>query len=305
MPITPLEVVGFAPETVPGTFVVPSKFVPGKGDINQTTKVARPTQSRGTRSQVIDVVTGLEVEVVIIAELIPEVLSTLVAGWFGIGSDAVSGSAGVGYTHTLTPKNTIPSYSVEIDYDIATQLLAEQATGCKVDQIAFKATQQTFATIEARMIGAKLLTPATPGLPSNPTPTITTLQPMDFSLLLATYRGAANTQLMDATLTLMNHVQRVFSSNQSLGAARLVETHREVQLTTNFDFLDLTFFNDWWGAGLGGIKPASGLVLTLTTSGNITGATNPYVVEFTVPGIRPQGAYALKDANDVVNQDLT
>jgi hypothetical protein len=268
--------------------------------VGTNTKLARPVQSRGTRSQVIDAIVGLETGVTLVGELIPEVMSSLVAAWFGTGSDVVTGSAGTGYTHTMTPKNALPSLSVECDYDLFTQVLARRITGCMVDQVILRATNQALATLEAQLIGQRESTPATPGTPSNPTPAITTLQPLDFSLLAATYKGSATTQLIDLTLTLMNHVQRVFSNNSQLYIVRLVPTLREIGLTTTLDFLDTNFYSDL----IAGTKPASGIVLTMTTTTNIAGASNPYQVQFTLPGVRANGTYTLNDANQVLQQQI-
>jgi hypothetical protein len=299
-PIVSLETIGFATEGTFGTFVAPSQFVPGHATLATNTKVVRPAQSRGTRSQVVDALVGVETGVTITGELIPEVFSRLAAAAFGSGSDAVSGSAGTGFTHILTPKNALPSLSVEVDHDISSQVLARQVVGCVVDQLTLKATNQQLGTLEAQLIGQREITPATPGLPSNPTPAISTLQPMDFSLLASVYKGVATTQLMDVTLSIMNHVQRVFSSNGKLYLARLVPTLREVQLQTTLDFLDTTFYNDWIAANK---TSAGGLVLTFTGS-QIPSASGFFTVEFTVPGIRPQGQYNLQDASDVINQQL-
>lgn len=300
-PIQSLELIGFAPEGTFGTFVAPTQYVPGIPNINTTTKVARPAQARGTRAQVIDVVTGIESQIQITAELIPEVLSRLEAYFMGVGSDAVSGSAGVGFTHVLTPKNAISPVSCEVDHDVSSQVLARQFTGGNVDQIVLRAQNQQVATLEATLLMQREFFPATPnqGVPSNPTPAITTLQPMDFSLLAATYKGGATTQLMDVTLTLQNHVQRIFSNNGKLYVARLVPTLREVQLATTLDFLDTTFYLDW----INGIK-TSGMVLTMTTPNFIPGTTNPYVVQHTIPGLRPMGQYTLNAASDVLNQQI-
>src|SRR4051794_25918549 len=118
MPIRQLEVIGWAKETTFGTFVVPTNFVPGKGTPNTNNNAARPAQSRGTRGQVIDGIIDHQTGVTVSAELIPEVLSGLVANWFGTGSDAITGTAGTGFLHTLTPKNVLNSLSFEFDEDI-------------------------------------------------------------------------------------------------------------------------------------------------------------------------------------------
>lgn len=300
-PIQSLEVIGFATESTYGTFVPPAIFVPGTGQVNTNTKLVRPDQSRGTRAQVVDAIVGLETGAQISAEYIPEVLSSLIACWFGTGSDAKS-NAGAAFTHALTPKNALPSLSTEIDHDVVSQVLARQVAGCLVDQITLRATNQALATMETQLIGQRELTPATAGTPSNPTPTISTLQPMDFSLLAATYKGAATAQLMDVTLTLMNHVQRVFATNQKLYVVRLVPTKREVGLQTTLDFLDTTFYNDWFA---GNKTAGPGLVLTLTSPTVIPTTAVPYSSAFTIPGIRPNGAYGLQSASDVLNQQLS
>jgi hypothetical protein len=299
MAIQPLQVIGYAKEVTPGTFVIPTQFVPGIATIGTNNKIARPSQSRGTRAQVVDAIVGQETQVTIAAELIPEVLSGLIANWYGVGSDAISGSAGTGFTHTLTPKNALNSLSVEVDNDIFQQVLARQIAGCMVDQLTLRLQNQALATLEAALIGMRELTPATPGLPSNPTPSISTLQPMDFSLLAFNYKGSASTQLTDATLTLMNHVSRIFSSNQKLTASRLSPGQREVGLSTSLDFLDTNFYNDWFA----GTKVATGITLSLVGPA-IPASSGFFTVTFNLPGVRPNAQYGLQAASDVLQQQL-
>lgn len=298
-PTQSLEVIGFAPEVTPGTFVAPTKFVPGTATINDSITVTQPTQSRGTRSQVLDVPTAIAAGVQISCELIPEVISTLIAGWFGTGSDAKTGSSGAGYTHTLTPQNALPSYSVEIDHDIYTQVLARQIVGNMVDQMTLTLSAQQIATMQFQTVGIRETTPATPGLPSNPTPAITTLQPMDFSLLAATYKGSSTTQLIDATLTCANSVQGVPSSNGHLYVTRLQPTVRKVTFSTSLDFLDTTFYTDWTASSV-----TSGFTLALVTANNIPAASNPYKVQFNLPNLRAQDQFTLNSASDVLQQQL-
>lgn len=300
-PIQSLKTLGFATETTFGTFVVPTNFVPGQFNSDTNIKNDRPDQARATRSQVIDVNTGIESGFTISAELIPEVLSKLQGAWMGVGCDTVTTPTGSAKQHSMVPTNVLPSLSVEEDNDVISQILARQVAGCMVDQLVFRFTNQAIATMQATLLGQREITPATPGKPSNPTPSISTLQPFDFSLLAAAYKGSSTTQLMDCTLTLMNHVQRVFSSNGQLYVARLVPTKREVQLQTTLDFLDTNFYSDW----IGGVKVATGLVLTFTSPTLIPSSTTPYSIQYTVPGIRPVGNFQLQAASDVINQQLS
>jgi len=307
MPTQSLQVIGFSKEVTPGTFVAPTKFVPGTAQINPTNTVTAPSQSRGTRSQVLDVVTAHAVAAQISCELIPEVISQLIAGWFGTGSDQVTGSSGAGYTHALTPQPSCPSFSVELDSDIYTQILARKAVGNIIDQMTMTYQAQQLVTAQFTTVGIRELTAATPGLPSNPTPAIATLQPMDFSLLGATLNGGATTQLISATLTAANQTQPVPSSNGQLYVTRLQPTQRKVTFSTTLDFLDSSVYAYFATAAA---TPAysstlAPFVLTLTSAGNITGATNPWVVQFTLPNLRAQDQYALSSASDVLQQQVS
>jgi hypothetical protein len=300
-PIQSEIVAGFAKEAVFGTFVAPSKFVPCTPQIRGNQKNVRPDQARGTRAQVVDQTIGYEVDVTLTGELIPDTWGQLCAGGFGSGSDNYS-SAGGAATHSLTPQPQLPSFSYEQDTDIVPgeQLLARQVAGCFVDQFQLKATNQSLAQVTASLIGQRELTPATPGNPSNVNPTFfSTIEPLDFSLLAYTYKGQSSTQLLDLTLALMNHTQRIFSSNGKLYATRLVATKREVTVTTMLDFLDLIYFNDWFLAA-----KTSGIVVTMTSATNIPTTAIPYSVSFTLPGMRPMGEYSLPAASDVIQQSI-
>ena len=300
-PIQSEMVIGYTKEAAFGTFVAPTKFVPCVPTINGNQKVTRPPQARGTRSQVVDVLTGYEVDVQLVGELIPDSFAQLCAGAFGNGSDTYSSAGGVA-THSLAPRPQQPSFSVEADYDVipGEQVLARQVAGCIVDQFQLKATNQSIAQVTASLIGQRELTPATPGNPSSVNPAFfSTIEPLDYSLLAYTYKGSSSTQLLDVTIALMNHVQRVFSSNGQLYVTRLVPTLREVQLTTLLDFLDTTYYSDW----IAGAK-TSGVVVTLTSATNIPATASPYSISFTVPGTRPMGQFALSAASDVIQANV-
>lgn len=308
MPTQSLQQWGLAPEVTPGTFVAPTKFIPGTCTVNPTNTVTAPSQSRGTRSQVIDVVTAHTVSCQLSAELTPEVMSTPIAGWFGTGSDAVTGSSGTGFTHTLTPKGACPTYSVELDSDEFTHILAEQAVMNIIDQMTFTYQAQQIVTAQFQTVAQRLITPTTPGIPSNPTPTFNTLQPMDYSLLGATLNGSATTQLISATLTCANQTQAVPSSNGQLYVTRLQPTQRSITFSTTLDFLDSTLFTSAFQTA--GPTPAYSstkqpIVLTLTTANLIPGTSNPYVVQFTLPNLRARDGYALSSASDVLQQQLS
>jgi hypothetical protein len=306
MPTQSLTVIGFAPETQFGTFVPPTKFIPGTATPSSGVTVTAPSQSRGTRSQVLDVPTQTASGLQVSCELIPEVISTLIAGWFGVGSDAVTGSSGAGYTHTLTPQASLGSYSFEQDDDIYTKVLARQFAGNKIDQMTLTYQASSIVTAQFTTIGQRELTPATPGTPSNPTPAITTLEPMDFSLLGASLAGTATSLLISATLTASNQTQPVYSSNGQLYPNRLQETQRQVTFSTSHDFLDATLYQEWAAvAGAGGFVGSGGIVLTLTTANHIPSTSNPYKVQFTLLNLRPQNQYALNSASDVLQQQLT
>lgn len=306
MPIMSEAVAAFRQEAVFGTFLAPTgqlnQTVACQPTINGNTKNTRPDQARGYRGQVVDVNVGYEVDVTLQGELVPQPWARLCAGCFGSGSDAFT-SAGGAATHAMTPQPQAPSYSIEVDYDIipGEQTLARQVAGCVVDQWQIKATNQSIAQVTASFIGQKELTPATPGVGNLLNPTFfATIQPMDFSLLAYSYKGQASTQLLDLTLSLMNHTVRVFASNGQLYVTRLPVTKREVQLTTLLDFLDTNHYTDW----IGGVK-TSGIVVTLTSATNIPTTAVPFSVQFTVPGLRPVGQYNLAAASDVIQQNLS
>lgn len=303
-PIMSESVIGVAKEAVYGTFVAPTSFIPGMPNIRSVRNIVRPEQARGYRGFAFDQVVGLESEVTITGALIPDKsFSLLCAACFGSGSDSYSSAAGAA-THSLTPQPQLPSLSYEQDTDIVPgeQVLARQVAGCFVDQFQLKMTNQQLVDTTVMMIGQRELTPATPGAPSNVNPTyFASASPFAFSPHLAVqYKGISNTQLLDTTFAVMNHTQRVFAANGQLYATRLVATRREVTLSTLLDFLDTTFYTDWFN----GTK-TTGFVFTLTSTTNIPTTAIPYSVTFTIPGTRPSGEYAMPVASDVIQQNIT
>lgn len=306
-PTVSLQVVGFAKETTFGTFAAPTLFAPAVATPNSALTATQPAQSRGTRSQVVDVITQQTSGVQIQSELIPEVLSYLIAGWFGTGSDAKTGSGSVGYTHTLTPTNSLPSYSFEIDNDIYSQVLARQIVGNVIDQFTLTLSASQLVQISFQTLAQRETTPATPGLPSNPTPAVSSLIPYDFSLLVATSAGVTTTQLIDATLTGANQAAPVFVSNNSLYCNRIQANRRKVTFQTTMDFIDSSWYSSYWSQSKGstGFIGGTGFQIALVTNVNIPGTSNPYKVQFNLPNLRPQDQFAINNASDVLQQQLT
>lgn len=299
-PVTPLQAVGYKRETTYGLFVTPDQFMPAtSAEIQTTQKVERMQVMMANRGQRQDDRIGIETGVSISSDLYPEGYTGMVAGSFGVGSDSVSGSAGVGFTHAMTPKNDLPSWSVELATDWATQLLSRQVPGCMVDTLTMRAQAQALMSLEIGLIGQTERTPATPGLPSFATPTYRFVDPLDFSQVAFSYGGATNLNLMEATLGISNGVQRVFTSNQSLYVRRLVPTRRNVTLTAGFDFVDLTQFNDWRNSV---IIPGFQVV---ATGPQIQGASGFHSVAFNVRRLRAMDTFNLGSNSDVLNAQLT
>lgn len=303
MPIQSEIVFGFAKEAVFGTFVPPTRFMAGIPTITSQRNIVRPDQARGYRGQVIDQTVAMTTDVAITGELVPDgAFCQAAAAAFGSGGDNYSSAGGVA-THSLTPQPQLPSLSYEQDIDIipGEQILARQVVGCYVDQFQLKATNQQLITATVNLVGLKEVTPTTPGNPSNTNPSyFANASPFSYTMLATTYKGSSNTQMLDCTLALMNHTQRVFAANGQFFASRLVPTKREVTLTTLLDFLDTTFYNDWFNS-----TKTTGWVLTFTHTSLIPTTATPYSISFTIPGTRPSGEYSMPVASDVVQQNIT
>lgn len=341
MPVQSAEIIGVAKESAFGTFAPPSgaeikagkaALLPGLCTFNTTTKVARPDQSRGVRDYVVDALVGIEAGATITGEIIPgEGWGLLWGAWFGVASDTVSEANSEGTTkHTLVPKNTVPSLSLEVDHDITSQALARKLVGCTVDQLVFRGTAQALATQEATLMAQREATNASPTeeTPSNlgATPAMPYSQPFDHAKLKADFynmvtkayeelagtAGAAGSSawadngLQDYTLTLMNHIQRVFVSNKQLYPVRLVPTRREVQFQTTLDFLNANAYDAWvageWIGSAG--NPAIKLKYLQDALSNRI-QTKPGSVEFQIARLRAQGQFNLQSASDVLNQQIT
>lgn len=304
-PIQSEIVFGIAKEAVFGTFVAPTRFIAGIPTITSTRNIVRPDQARGYRGQVIDQTVAMTSDISVTAELVPDgALCQSCAGAFGSGSDNYS-SAGGAATHAFTPQPQLPSFSYEQDIDIVPgeQVLARQIVGCYVDQFQIKATNQQLITSTVNFVGLKEVTPTTPGNPSNSSPAyFTNASPFSYTMLATTFNGTSSTQMLDATLALMNHTQRVFAANGQFFPSRLVPTKREVTLTTLLDFLDVNFYTQWYNSTK---SSTGGWVFTLTHTTNIPSTAVPYSISFTIPGVRPSGEYGMPVASDVVQQNIT
>lgn len=132
---------------------------------------------------------------------------------------------------------------------------------------------------------------------------------MDFSLCTLNYLGAEYTELQDMTLTMMNHVQRVFSSNHQIYVVRLVPTRREVTFQTTLDFLNAKLYEAWIkGSQIGTESGETAFSFKWETAYKITGSTgesHKNVIEVNVPKVRPQGQFNLASASDVLNQQIS
>jgi len=169
-----------------------------------------------------------------------------------LGAKATTG-AGPDYTHTLTPANTLPYYTVY--RSIGTSLLMEQFNDCKVNELTISTEAGGPLTASADIIGRSALRLAAP---PGSLPAISTQAPYSMNEAAVSVAGSATSLVSSFELTITNNV----STQQTDDAIvyDVVEGLREVTIGYRMIFETLDEYNKFHYGAVGGTVQSVNLI---------------------------------------------
>lgn len=222
-----------------------------------------------------------------------------------MGSVVDSGTAPTGYTHTITPADTLPWISVEEQE--ANGYMNLKYTDCKVNTFHMECDANGYLSGSCDLIG---LTQAV-----DASPTLVGAQRWDTSGLLVgpqitvTY-NAVSLPAKSFSLDINNNIESDDFRLGSLFLGDLVEKRREITMGCTIRPQDAVLWKQaTWGAPgatvVGGTKTAQQAVITITSYDDIPAATGiKYSIIFTVPVAVIKPFNVNPSGDDVLEHDL-
>lgn len=270
-----LGYVGYAKETVEGTAVAPTIFLPARSfTMDDTDDYLTPQQIRGERDYVVAAPAPYSVTGSLEMDLIPDSIGYLLKSAFA--ASVSSGSyAGGGYTHTYTPGLAGPTFTFEKS---AQDALLMRYTGVRVNTMEIKASFGEIVTATFGLDGVGRAKNA--GAAATDTYAASSTGPFTFAGATVTIGGSASSIVKDFTFGVNNNASHIGTLRGTRAYSRVALGWREVTLSMNMDFQDTTEYDRF----LAGSEFA--VVLYLETSQVITGGTGKNSLTLTLPRVR-------------------
>lgn len=223
--------VGLKKETTFGTAATVAEFIPVKSfEPAQDPQNYYPEAIRGTRGRVRGIGMGIQNEVSMEMDAEPQSIGHILLAALGtVSSAAVSGVTGA-FTHTITPGNTLPSYTFEKNDTVMTQTIA----GTKIDSLTLsvEAGDDGVLSVEADMIAQSITDKAAAS-----TATYTDKDPFVFHRVTVEKGGTVNENLKSLELEINNNLKDdQFTLRKSRNVATIEEGMREVKVTSEMLF---------------------------------------------------------------------
>lgn len=236
MSLGALGYVGYGVESVDGTFVAPTKFLPVSSfSFEDSNDFMTPDQIRHSRDRYIAMVAPYAVSGSMEMELIPtETAHLLKSAW--AASIASSAYAGGGYQHTFTPASQEPTFTFESS---AADILVMRYSGVRVNTLEIKAAFGEIVTGSFGLEGVNRQKQGAAG-----TPTYTNIRPFHFTGAdVHVASGTLLSHVKDFTFGSNNNFERIGTLRRTRAWKRMAFGMREVTLAMTLDFTDTSEYD--------------------------------------------------------------
>jgi hypothetical protein len=195
-----------------------------------------------------------------------------------LGADAVTGSTN--FTHTITPANTLPYMTM---WRNVANTLYEQYRDCKISTLVIGASagQPLTATATVQGLQASRLASDPSASPAIP---LASQYVYNYNDATVTLGGGATALVSSFELTIENNVTR--QQTDDFTPYDVVEGTREIDLTFDLIFEDLTEYNKFHYGGVSGTSISASIYTTTADFQFDNGANNQ--VKFSLPSIAYQ-----------------
>lgn len=291
MALGALGYVGYGIETVEGTQVAPTKYLPVSSfSFEDTNDYIVPDQIRHSRDNYIAMAAPYAVSGTMEMELIPNGVGHLLKSAFA-ATIVTSAYAGGGYQHVMTPAATEQTFSFESS---ANDVLIMRYGGCRVNTIEIKAA---FGEIVTASFGIEGVNRTKQGAAA--TPTYVNTVPFHFSGVdIKAAGGTLLTTVKDFTFGVNNNLERIGTLRKTRAWKRMDLGKREVTLALTMDFADTAEYDRFLAETIFDVD--------LHMAGPVgTGmGSNPAVLRIQVPNVRWNKVGVPLSAGDMLEQSV-
>lgn len=276
MTIAALGYVGFGVETVEGTTVAPTVFLPVSSfSVDNTWEYIMPEQIRGNRDRTVAMPAPVSTSGQMDMELVPNGIEGLLRSAFASAGALVTSSAysGGGYEHVFTPGNSSPTFTFEMN---AADVLLVRYGGMRVNTLEINAAFGEIVTASWGLEGTTRVKNA--GAPA--TETYTDQLPFHFTGASLLRGGVEVGGVKSFNFTVGNNIDRIGTLRKTRNWKRTALGMRDVGLSATLDFDSDDEF-DLWDA-------ETEFEVILHLEGDyITGSSGPkHTLKITIPRVR-------------------
>lgn len=228
-----LGYVGYAVETVEGTAVAPTRFLPvTSASFNDSNDYNSPLTIRGSRDINLALPAPYLVEgSVELPWLITDVEPLLKSAF--AASVATGAYSGGGYSHVFTPGNTSPTFTFETSRQ---GYLIMRHTGVRVNTFELKGSFGEVVTASIGLDGMDRLKYG--GAAATPTYHETSTSPLHFDRAKVQIGGTDSAIVKEWTFNVNNNVEHIGTLRTTRSYSRVALGAREVGLSMTLDFQD-------------------------------------------------------------------
>lgn len=222
--------VGYGVESVEGTAVPPTKFLPVTSfSFEDTNDYIVPEQIRGDRDRYVAMAAPYMTSGSMELELIPNDIASLLKS-AAAGSVVTSAYAGGGYQHVITPGSTSPTFTFESS---AAGILVMRYGGIRVNTLEVTAAFGEIVTSSWGLEGTTRVKEA-----GESAEVYADVMPFHFSGAQVTIDGAVMAHVKDFTFSVGNNLDRIGTLRRTRSWRRTALGMRDVGLGTTLDFTD-------------------------------------------------------------------
>ena len=239
MSLGALGYVGYGIETVEGTAVAPTIFLPVSSfEFEDTNDFIIPAQIRSSRDSSVAMAAPFNVSGQMEMELTPQGIGALLESAFACAAtSAVNATEATATDHTFVPGSAVPTLTFESN---AADILVMRYSGVKVNTLEIAAA---FGEIVTASFGLEGVNRAKQASASSETYAGITADPFHFSGAEMSVDGAQLAHVKDFTFGVNNNIERIGTLRKTRAWKRMALGMREVSLASTLDFTDASEYD--------------------------------------------------------------
>lgn len=281
--------VGYGVESVEGTAVAPTKFLPVTSfSFEDTNDYLVPDQIRGDRDRYVAMAAPYMTSGTMELELIPNDIASLLKS-AAAGSVVSSAYAGGGYQHVITPGNVSPTFTFESS---AGGILVMRYGGIRVNTLEINSA---FGEIVTSSWGLEGTTRVKQG--AETPETYADVMPFHFSGAQVSIAGTPMAHVKDFNFSVGNNLERIGTLRRTRGWRRTALGMRDVGLSMTLDFTDASEYDRFLAESFFAVD------ILLEGEAGVTGlGTNKPALRIQIPKVRWNTAGVPLSAGDFLEQ---